>query len=131
MPHVELKRVFKSFQHNGSAIEVLHDINLTVAQGEFVCLLGPSGCGKSTIINLIAGLEQPSAGQVLVDGKPVTGPDASRTVVFQEAALFPWLSVLGNVEFGLRMAGVEPRKRRSRAMEYLRLRHLSKIIHQI
>ena len=127
--HVELKHVFKTFQHNGSAIEVLHDINLTVAQGEFVCLLGPSGCGKSTIINLIAGLEKPSAGDILVDGKPVTGPDASRTVVFQEAALFPWLSVLGNVEFGLRMAGVEPRQRRSRAMEYLRLVHLSKFIH--
>ena len=129
MAQVELKNVFKSFSHNGTAIEVLHDINLTVAQGEFVCLLGPSGCGKSTIINLIAGLEKPSTGNVLVDGKPVTGPDASRTVVFQDAALFPWLSVLGNVEFGLRMAGVEPRQRRSRALEYVRLVHLSKFVH--
>src|SRR3989338_3622448 len=129
MPQVELKHVFKSFSHNGSAIEVLHDINLSVEEGEFVCLLGPSGCGKSTIINLVAVLERPSAGEILVDGKPVTGPDASRTVVFQEAALFPWLSVLGNVEFGLRMAGVEPHKQRSRAMEYLRLVHLSKFVH--
>src|SRR3990167_5685148 len=129
MAYVELKHVFKSFSHNGATIEVLHDINLSVQEGEFVCLLGPSGCGKSTIINLVAGLERPSAGEILVDGKPVTGPDASRTVVFQEAALFPWLSVLGNVEFGLRMAGVEPQKRRSRAMEYLRLVHLSKFIH--
>src|SRR3989338_6485450 len=129
MPQVELKHVFKSFSHNGSAIEVLHDINLSVEEGEFVCLLGPSGCGKSTIINLVAGLERPSAGEILVDGKPVTGPDASRTVVFQEAALFPWLSVLGNVEFGLRMAGVEPRQRRSRALEYLRLAHPSKFAH--
>jgi len=126
---VEIKHVSKSFRHNGAAIEVLHDISLTVAEGEFVCLLGPSGCGKSTIVNLVAGLERPSAGDILVNGKPVAGPDPSRTVVFQDAALFPWLSVLGNVEFGLRMAGVDARKRRSRALEYLRLVHLSKFVH--
>ncbi len=126
---VELRHVFKSFAQNGAAIEALHDINLTVGQGEFVCLLGPSGCGKSTIIHLLAGLEQATSGDVLVDGRPVTGPDASRTVVFQEPALFPWLSVLGNVEFGLRMTGVAPPKRRARAKEYLRLVHLSKFIH--
>jgi len=126
---VQLEHVFKSFPHNGRPLEVLHDVSLTVAEGEFVCLLGPSGCGKSTLIHLIAGLELPDAGQILVDGKPVLGPDPSRTVVFQDAALFPWLSVLGNVEFGLRMAGVEPGRRRERALEYLRLVHLSKFIH--
>jgi NitT/TauT family transport system ATP-binding protein len=126
---VELRRVYKSFQHNGAPLEVLHDINLTVAQGEFVCLLGPSGCGKSTIIHLIAGLERPTSGDILVGGRLVSGPDPSRTVVFQDAALFPWLSVLGNVEFGLRMAGLEPRKRRERALEYIRLVHLSRFIH--
>jgi NitT/TauT family transport system ATP-binding protein len=129
MARVELRNVFKSFSHNGTAIEVLHDINLSVADGEFVCLLGPSGCGKSTIVNLVAGLERPSAGTILVDGTPVAGPDPSRTVVFQDAALFPWLSVLGNVEFGLRMAGTPAPKRRSRALEYLRLVHLSKFVH--
>ena len=126
---VQLEHVFKSFPHNGRPLEVLHDVSLTVAEGEFVCLLGPSGCGKSTLIHLIAGLELPDAGQILVDGKPVLGPDPSRTVVFQDAALFPWLSVLGNVEFGLRMAGVEPDRRRERALEYLRLVHLSKFVH--
>ena len=126
---VELQHVFKTFPHRGAAIKVLHDINLTVDEGEFVCLLGPSGCGKSTIIHLIAGLEHPTSGQILVGGKPVTGPDPSRTVVFQEAALFPWLSVLGNVEFGLRMAGIGPTQRRARAMEYIRLVHLSKFVH--
>ena len=126
---VELRHVFKSFRQNGSALEVLHDINLTVAEGEFVCLLGPSGCGKSTIIHLVAGLEPPTSGRVLVGGRPVTGPDPSRTVVFQDAALFPWLTVMGNVEFGLRMAGVSPSSRRERALEYLRLVHLSKFIH--
>ncbi len=124
--HVELQHVFKSFQHNGAAIDVLHDINLTVAAGEFVCLLGPSGCGKSTLIHLIAGLEKTDQGQGLVDGKPLSGPDPSRVVVFQDAALFPWLTVQGNVEFGLRMAGVPKPVRQARALEYIKLVHLSK-----
>lgn len=125
---VELKNIYKSFVHNSATLEVLQDINLTVAEGEFVCLLGPSGCGKSTIIHLVAGLERPTSGDILVGGRPVAGPDPSRTVVFQDAALFPWLTVLGNVEFGLRMAGMDARKRRDRAMEYLRLVHLSRFI---
>jgi len=125
---VDVQHVFKSFAHNGGALEVLQDVSLTVEEGEFVCLLGPSGCGKSTIIHLIAGLERPTSGTILVGGRPVSGPDPSRTVVFQDAALFPWLSVLGNVEFGLRMAGVEPGTRRKRALEYIRLVHLSRFI---
>ena len=123
---VELRHVSKTFAHNGAPLEVLHDVSLTVAEGEFICLLGPSGCGKSTLIHLVAGLERPTTGKVLVAGRPVTGPDPSRTVVFQDAALFPWLSVLGNVEFGLRMAGLSKEIRRARAMEYIKLVHLSK-----
>ena len=126
---VDVQHVFKSFPHDGHRLEVLQDVSLTVAEGEFVCLLGPSGCGKSTIIHLIAGLERPTSGQILVDGKPVTGPHSNRAVVFQDAALFPWLSVLGNVEFGLRMAGLPTEKRRARAMEYIKLVHLSKFAH--
>ncbi len=126
---VELQRVTKSFIHNGSRLPVLDDISLTVGEGEFVCLLGPSGCGKSTIVHLIAGLEQPDGGAILVDGKPVDGPSPDRVVVFQDAALFPWLTVLGNVEFGLTMAGVAPKERRSRALEYIRLVHLSRFVH--
>ena len=126
---VELRHVFKSFPHNGDTLEVLHDVNLTVAEGEFVCLVGPSGCGKSTIINLMAGLDRPTSGDVLVGGRPVAGPDPSRTVVFQDAALFPWLTVLGNVEFGLRMAGLPKLQRRLRAMEYIKLVHLSRFVH--
>jgi len=126
---VVVEDVSKTFIQKGHPVEVLKDVSLTVEQGEFVCLLGPSGCGKSTIIHLIAGLEKPSSGRILVDGKPVTGPDATRTVVFQESALFPWLTVLGNVEFGLRIAGVSRPRRRERAMEYLRLVHLSRFVH--
>lgn len=126
---VVVENVSKTFSHKGKPLEVLRDVSFTVEEGEFVCLLGPTGCGKSTIIHLIAGLEKPSAGRILVDGKPITGPDATRTVVFQEAALFPWLSVLGNVEFGLQIAGVPQPQRRDRAMEYLRLVHLSRFVH--
>ncbi len=129
MAQVELRHVSKAFPHNGGTIEALQDISVTIAPGEFVCLLGPSGCGKSTIIHLIAGLERPTSGTVTVDGRPVEYPDPSRTVVFQEAALFPWLSVLGNIEFGLRMTGVPKATRRARAMEYIKLVHLSRFIH--
>ena len=125
---VSVQHVFKSYPHNGQPLPVLHDVNLIVEEGEFVCLLGPSGCGKSTIIHLIAGLERPDAGAVLIDGQPVTGPGVDRVVVFQEAALFPWLSVLGNVEFGLRMMKLPNAARRARAMEYLKLVHLSKFV---
>ena len=126
---VEVQHVFKAFPHNGSSIEAIHDVSFTVEQGEFVCLLGPSGCGKSTIVHLIAGLESPDSGAILVDGRPVKGPGPRRIVVFQDAALFPWLNVVGNVEFGLRMAGVPKAERRVQAMAYIKLVHLSKFIH--
>ncbi len=123
---VELQHVYKSFQQNSQRIEALQDITLSVPNGEFVCFLGPSGCGKSTLIHLIAGLEHPDRGRVLVDGNVVDSPHPSRIVVFQDAALFPWLTVLGNVEFGLQMAGVSKPKRRKQAMEYIKLVHLSR-----
>jgi len=124
---VTLEHVFKSFSNNdGSGIEVLQDITLTIEEGEFVCLVGPSGCGKSSLINLIAGLESPSAGRILIDGKPIQGPGSDRVVVFQEAALFPWLTVRQNVEFGLRIAGISAQSRLARASEYLRMVHLTR-----
>jgi NitT/TauT family transport system ATP-binding protein len=128
MSQVEIQRLCKQFLHNGTNLEVLRDITLTIEQGEFVCLLGPSGCGKSTLVNLVAGLERPDEGQILIDGKSVNGPGVDRVVVFQESALFPWLTVLGNVEFGLRMMGLSKEQRRERAYEYLKLVHLSKFV---
>ena len=122
---VILEKVSKRFSQNGSSVEVLQDVSLTIDEGEFVCLVGPSGCGKSTLIHLIAGLELPSSGRVLVDGVPVTGPGYCG-LVFQEAALFPWLTVRGNVEFGLRMVGMPPSRRREKAAEYLKMVHLSR-----
>jgi NitT/TauT family transport system ATP-binding protein len=118
---LELRSVTKTFQSKRGDTRALQDIMLNVAPGEFVCLLGPSGCGKSTLLNIIAGLEQPDAGEVLVDGQPVTGPGRDRVVIFQEAALFPWLNVQDNVAFGLATAGMPKAERTDMALQYLRL----------
>jgi NitT/TauT family transport system ATP-binding protein len=99
-PKIQIQRVSKSFGAPGHAAPALGEIDLDVAEREFVCLLGPSGCGKSTLLNIVAGFLAPTTGTVLVDGRPVSGPAPERGVVFQEYALFPWLTVTGNVEFG-------------------------------
>ena len=103
----------------GQAVTVVDHVSFQVGVGEFVCLLGPSGCGKTTILNILAGLDAPTSGQALLDGRPIAGPGPDRAVLFQEPALFPWLSVVGNVEFALRFVGVEPADRRARAMHWL------------
>ena len=98
-PIIEVKNVSKFFGEKTA----LDNINLSIRKGEFVTILGPSGCGKTTLLNIIAGLEFPSSGTVELDGVPVSGPGRDRTVMFQESALFPWLDVLGNVMFGLKL----------------------------
>jgi NitT/TauT family transport system ATP-binding protein len=107
-------------------ITAVRDINLSIDDGQFVCFVGPSGCGKTTLLNILAGLDKPTEGEVILDGHPVneTGPD--RVMVFQENALFPWLKVADNVEFGLKMAGIEKGKRHERAMHYLEMMQLTK-----
>jgi ABC-type nitrate/sulfonate/bicarbonate transport system ATPase subunit len=119
MSRIQIDAVSKSF--GAAATPVLVGIDLEVAEGEFVCLLGPSGCGKSTLLNIVAGFLLPSAGRVLVDGRPVTGPGADRGVVFQEYVLFPWLTVAGNVEFGLVLKGEPAGERRRVVSRYLEL----------
>ncbi|MFL6584392.1 MAG: ABC transporter ATP-binding protein [Chthoniobacterales bacterium] len=98
-----IEDVSKSFTAASGPVLALDHVSLQVAEGEFVCLVGVSGCGKTTLLNIIAGLEKPDSGTVLADGRPVTGPGRERLVMFQEAALFPWLNVLGNVLFGLKL----------------------------
>lgn len=111
-----ISHISKTFTARRSPMKVLDDINLQIEEGEFMCLLGPSGCGKSTLLNIVAGLETPSEGQVQLDGMPVKGPGPDRGVVFQQYALFPWLTVRGNVEFGLRLKKIS-REERNRIVE--------------
>ncbi len=108
-----------------ASVDALGPLSLEAAEGEFVVLVGPSGCGKTTLLNLVAGFEAPSAGRVLLDGAPVAGPGPDRAMIFQEPALFPWLTVADNVAFGLRQhAHMPAAERRDVAREYLRLVHL-------
>ena len=118
---LEVRGVSKRFTTSRHDTLALSDIKLSVRPGDFVCLLGPSGCGKSTLLNIIAGFDRPTAGEMLVNGRAVSGPGPDRIVVFQEAALFPWLNVQSNVEFGLKLAGVSRGERRDRAEQYLKL----------
>lgn len=126
-----LRGVSKQFTgRSGAVVAALEDVSLDVAEGEFVCLVGPSGCGKSTVLNLIAGLDRPTRGEVCSAGVPVEGPGAGCMMMFQESALFPWLDVLGNVMFGLRLKpGLTPGERSEVAAYYLRLVGLEKFQH--
>jgi NitT/TauT family transport system ATP-binding protein len=124
-PKLTLRGLSKTYrQASGEQVPALLDVSLDVAPGEFVCLIGPSGCGKSTFLNLIAGLDRPDAGEVLMDGRPVTGPGPDRALLFQEPALFPWMSVVRNIEFALELSGVSTYERRDRAMHWLGTVHL-------
>ena len=114
-----LSKTFKN-----AAEPALSDINLEIEDGEFICIVGPSGCGKSTLLNLIAGLETPTAGSIILDDKEVKGPGADRVVMFQEPALYPWLNVIDNVKFGMKLAGVPKSEQEKRAEKYLKMVHL-------
>lgn len=101
---IEIKNINKSFEgKHKKNLAVLKDINLTINDGELICLLGPSGCGKTTLLRLIAGLEQPTSGEIIANGEVVKKPSGDRAVIFQQYSLFPWLTVLQNVTFGLEM----------------------------
>lgn len=122
---IRFEHVGKTYRTRGADVRSLHDVNLDVAANEFLVVVGPSGCGKTTLLNLAAGLDDPTTGRVLVDHRPVRGPSPDRGVVFQQYALFPWLTVQQNVEFGLRLAGMSKRERAERAAHYLDLVGLS------
>jgi len=136
VPKVALDRISLSYKTtSGERLLALDNVNLEVKPGEFLCIVGPSGCGKSTLLHLIAGLQAPTSGKVLVDGTPVSGPGTDRILIFQDLGLFPWLTVGGNVEFGMKMKNIGKAEREDRAQYYLRLVHLSKFkdsyIHQL
>lgn len=117
---ISLVRLSMDFYSNGQMpFRVFDEVNLHIAAGEFVCILGPSGCGKSTLLNLLAGFLKPTSGAIFFDGQHVTRPAPERAVVFQDPTLFPWLTVRGNVEFGLREQGLPARERRQKVRDYL------------
>ena len=128
-----IKNLCKTFA--GDTAPTLQDINFEIADGEFVCVVGRSGCGKSTLLNLVAGLDKPSSGEILLNGEPVTGPGADRTVMFQEHGLYPWLNVIENVKFGMQLCGVPKEEQEERAKRYLDMVNLWEYkdypIHQI
>jgi NitT/TauT family transport system ATP-binding protein len=126
-PQIAFDQITRTYAGaRGTVTVALENIGFTVSPGEFVCIVGPSGCGKSTLLHLAAGLDRPTAGEVRVGGAPVKGPGTDRILIFQELGLFPWLTAGENVEFGLKMAGMPKKERRERALEYLRMVHLSK-----
>jgi len=126
MTKLEAINIVKHFSHESHKLTALGGINLKVEAGDFVCLVGPSGCGKSTFLRIIAGLEKPDEGQIMFDGHPVTETSPERIMVFQEGALFPWLKVQDNVEFGLKMAGIPKDERAKISNRYLDMMQLTK-----
>lgn len=120
---LEIKNLCKKYKNSNQT--VFENLNFVIKEGEFVCIIGPSGCGKSTLLNIIAGLEEATSGQLILDGKVVTKAGADRAVMFQEAALFPWLNVEENIRFGLKIAGVDKEEQEARIDRYLKMVQLS------
>jgi NitT/TauT family transport system ATP-binding protein len=123
---IEAVAVNHWYESSGRTFKALQDLDIAVQRNEFVCLLGPSGCGKSTFLKIVAGLITPSSGEVRLHGRRITEPGLNRGIVFQEPALFPWLTVVGNVEFGLLMGGWKKAAARERAQHVLQIVGLAK-----
>jgi NitT/TauT family transport system ATP-binding protein len=125
MPFLQCRGLGKIYASKAGAVEALRGIDLTAAEGEFVCLLGLSGCGKSTLLQIIAGLEAPTSGTILVDGRALDGPSDQTSIVFQDHGLFPWMTIQRNVEFNMKARNVAPQARAARAAELLTMMRLS------
>ncbi len=125
-PVLETSPLCKAGDDSFGMMEAVENVSLSIEEGEFVCFVGPSGCGKSTLLNIIAGLDRPSEGEVILNGRRVAQPGPDRIMVFQDNALFPWLKVVDNVQFGLKIAGVEKQKRHQISMHYLDMMQLTK-----
>ena len=123
---VSIQGVEKKYNTRKGEVVALNGVDFDIKENEFICVIGPSGCGKSTLLNIIAGLLEPTSGQILVDGKPISGTGTDRGVVFQQYALFPWLTVKKNVEFGLKLKGLSKEECDAIAMKYLKMVELEK-----
>ena len=118
---IQVQNVHKAFELGGDEFVALGDVSLTIGENEFITVVDPSGCGKSTLMNILAGLDEPTSGTALVDGQEVHGPSPERGVIFQQYALFPWLTVRQNVEFGLKTAKVPATERRTTADHFIEM----------
>ena len=127
---LQIRNLSKKFKatssDNEEYVTAIDNISLTINDGEFVSIVGPSGCGKSTLLNIIAGLDKPTEGEIILNGHYIDGTGPDRIIVFQENALFPWLKVIENVEFGLKIAGLQKEKRRQIALAYLETMQLTR-----
>ncbi len=121
---IEISHLRKEFREDGRSVVALEDLNLSIPEGKFTVLIGPSGCGKSTLLYMLAGFEKPTSGALLLDGAPIQKPAPDRGFVFQDYALFPWKTVLGNVMFGLRNTGWSKKDAEARAREFISLVNL-------
>jgi ABC-type nitrate/sulfonate/bicarbonate transport system ATPase subunit len=120
-PELIIQGLNKSFLSERSSLLALKDINMQVYRNEFVCVVGASGCGKSTLLSIIAGLDEPTSGEILLDGQPIDGPGADRGMVFQNYTLYPWLTVAKNIEFGLKLQKIPPKERKQRVCYYMEI----------
>ncbi len=118
---VKIDNVKKIYNSRNGEMIALNGVNLDIYENEFICVVGPSGCGKSTLLNIIAGLLEPSSGKVYCDGKEVVGTGTERGVVFQQYALFPWMTVKKNVMFGLNLQGIKGAEAEEKAMKYIKM----------
>lgn len=126
---IEIRGLSKVYNGRNGDTTALQNTNLSIMKNEFVCVVGPSGCGKTTLLNIIGGLEEATSGSVKVDGVEVKGPGKERGVVFQQYALFPWKTVLKNIEFGLKLRGLSKQERQEKAEYYLELVGLKDFAH--
>ena len=128
---LEIRNVTKVFHtaENKEPIIAVKGLNMSVNKGEFLCIIGPVGCGKSTVLNMIAGFERPTEGKILLEGLEVKGPSTDRIMVFQESTLFPWMTTLQNVEFGLRLKGLSEEEAERKAKKYLSIMGLENFCH--
>ena len=122
---ISIEHVSKTFDRSGSAVKALDGVDLSVAEGEFVSIVGPSGCGKSTLLYMLGGFVQPSEGRLRADGRDITAPGIDRGIVFQEYALFPWLTVTENIAYALKRTGVAAAARREIVARYIALMGLA------
>ncbi|MCI6435083.1 MAG: ATP-binding cassette domain-containing protein, partial [Clostridiales bacterium] len=120
-PIIQCKELCKNFTTKNTSLDVLENLNIDVEENEFVVLLGPGQCGKTTLMNIIAGIQQPTSGQVLFKGEPITGPNPKLGVVYQTTGLFPWFTVMKNVDFGPRMKHMPKKERLEKAQHFIDL----------